>query len=104
MLPSERISKGWCQGTYARDEHGKDVDIWAQGGKAEKWCAVGALHTARIDGSITDDQMDDLVQFIAANFCRKLSIPSWNDLKRMTKTEVLRAMKAAEQEILGVTK
>lgn len=79
------VERGWCQGTYSRDERGvaslsKSQDC--------SWCSVGALDTAA--GSDSDKYLaayDELATAITPG--GDVGVVKWNDAPGRTQAEVL---------------
>jgi hypothetical protein len=84
---AELIVDGWCQGSPARDEHGRQVEPWS--GRAYRWSALGALAAAWFESRGTFEG------FLSAH--RSLSVATgghldeWNDRRWRTKRHVLSA-------------
>jgi hypothetical protein len=81
-----RLTKGWTQKAYARDEFGGSVDM--DYSRACQWCLVGAMFVSRAHvGAFMDDlaQVDNIL-------CQKAKtgeLVQWNDRFGRTKEEVL---------------
>lgn len=91
------VNGRWCQGAYARNVLGQQVNISSP--KAFYWCLIGAVRLAsgRQDSSALDVLGDALF-----NNGRGCHLAEWNDLAGRTKEEVLHlfdeAIKIAEKK------
>lgn len=72
---------GWCQGQYAKSD---------DDGKYLAFCASGAIDATVADWLIKSEAKDRLMVAISSVF-----IPEWNDGKRRTRAQVLKAFDKA---------
>jgi len=92
------VTKGWCQGHYAVDKKGGIVSEYSRA--VSKCCATGAIFRAAgmQHSTVAFSFLEKVIPHRAGE---SSSIPTWNDNKRRTKKQVLkafdRAIKAAEK-------
>lgn len=105
MLPSDYISKGWCQNVNARGEHGTPVP-WDDP-FATSFCMSGALVKSYSEEGITRQQRVMIANHLRLKLGDTLRAHEgfivWQDNPDRTKEEVLAIMLEAEKEILYVT-
>ena len=94
MLPSEYLTKGWTQGTFARDINGGSVNEYDSA--AVCWCVSGAISRA-LPLSCQKNASELLTEQIE-NIIGK-DIILWNDDAKTTQEQVIQIVQKAEQNI-----
>lgn len=84
-----RIERGWAQGAYATNAHGKPVSSNAP--EARAWCLSGAI---RVVGGDQFSESYKLLQRCASTQV----LCEWNDASHRTKEEVLAVLDKAIAE------
>ena len=84
MKVSELLTRGWCQGTYARDLRGQEVLLDSD--EAVSWCFVGAMRRAFL-GNNNDDSKWRAFYKLAAD--RVGSVLGWNDKEGRTQDQAI---------------
>jgi hypothetical protein len=107
MLREARVlvARGWCHGTYARDETGHPVVPWDS--RASAWSAMGAIARGwflRRDRDIRracDDPSTDGFRVAACALAISVCAApqTWNDRTALSVGEVLRALERATREV-----
>lgn len=95
------VARGWTQGSYARDEQGKELCVCDD--RAVSWCTLGAIREAQARVASTFDEADRAEELLGKVACDDwAAIPDWNDEDGRTQADVLnaydRAIQLAEQE------
>jgi len=85
-------TKGWTQGSYARDANGEAVSILDK--NAECFCIIGALSHESLGYDF--NIRCKAYQFAANIICNKC-LPTWNDTHGRTKEEVITFLKSAAE-------
>jgi hypothetical protein len=85
-------TKGWTQGSYARDANGEAVDLLDK--NAECFCIIGAL--SHVSWGYDFNIRCKAYQF-ATNILHDKSLLPWNDDPARTKEEVITFLKSASE-------
>lgn len=85
----ERVERGWCQDTLARDEHGDPTTVGPHG--AVSWCLLGALVAASLDRplELVTRAADALAPYVGEG-----GLVGWNDRPGRTQEEVVGAIRS----------
>ncbi len=94
MLPSEYLTKGWCQNTASQDDNGNPVINRSP--DAVKWCIQSSANMSVSNGHITDEQYRQLLMYLKNEV---FDITGWNDSPNRTQSEVIKLMRSAEESI-----
>ncbi len=86
-----KIAIGWCQISFAEDGAGNSVDVRSK--KACSWCVLGAL-LASLPRKKRVGFFASLIYEVALA-ARTVELDIWNDDKRRTKNQVLKAFDKA---------
>lgn len=88
ILPSTLLKRGWCQGSFAKDVHGRACNEFDD--DASSFCLLGASYKAR-----TPYGWRDAVRKVI----RTINISRWNDSPRRKKSEVIAVAIEAERRL-----
>jgi hypothetical protein len=99
------VARGWCQGTYARDEAGQPVVPWDT--RASAWSAMGAIargwffrRTPKHPRARDDPSTDGFLVAACALSSSVCAAPqTWNDRIALSAGEALRALEQATREV-----
>lgn len=99
------VARGWCHGTYARDETGQPVVPWDS--RASAWSAMGAItrgwflrRTPEVPRACDDPSMEAfLVAACALSSAVRAAPQTWNDRTALSAGEVLRALERATRDV-----
>lgn len=94
MLPSDYLTKGWCQNTASKDEHGNAVINRSP--TATKWCIQSSANLSVSNGYITDEHYRQILAYLKN---KVFDITGWNDHPDRTQIEVIKLMKSAEKSL-----
>ncbi len=98
-----RRKGGWCRGAFCRDENGKALADY-ESGAAKSFCVAGAIRRAGAELGkgvmparlVRESEVDVYRMGKSLTENRKMRyLDSWNDHKRRTREEVLRAVDLA---------
>ncbi len=90
---------GWCQGTYAKDKEGRNIDLSSE--RAASFCVIGSIRRAleerkeMLPGQRWDTR-DLIVREVARQArtwdCSDPMLADWNDAETRTKAEVVNVL------------
>ena len=83
MKPSEYITKGWCQGEFARDSQGEKCYLYSPA--VSEWCLVGAIKEAYLQDNKKCRRAITKLQ----RKLNSLQFATWNDDPTRTQAEVV---------------
>jgi len=103
------VARGWCHGTYARDDVGRPVLPWDS--RASAWSAMGAIargwflrRTPELPRACDDPSTEGfLVAACAFSNVVHAAPQTWNDNVALSPRQVVRALERAAREVERVS-
>lgn len=96
LRAAELVGRGWCQGTYALDAEGRQVDPTQP--EAVAWCVAGAMIRAAFELAPNIADAQSLYSEAYARFIGQAgSVATWNDRRGRTKDEVIEELRWGAQ-------
>ena len=96
---AQRVVRGWCQGHYAVNRYGNPTST--RGRAATRWCVVGAIEAAAFMEWGRRDAYQALIDHLRkrGKWGKCPDLQDWNDTRGRTASQVVRALRAAADQV-----